>query len=486
MSNMFDALESRVFLSAMPYSLYASEGYAGEGISEYVPMFNPNGVDIQYEVWAHFEVGERDLLLTSGTLRAGFRGGEVLSDSANPDASLVPTGRPYAVEIRSTLPITADLTRYDRGQTGEAFTYDPNYSWVFPEVTLDGGNVEQYLTWFNTSDQQTNVVVRVIDRTSIDEQPAFSPVEVRVSTDAMRRGGLSLSDVPALAGLTGSVSIELVADAPIVSMYAEYFGERGASLTLGSPSTGTNEAYFPVVFAPAALSDASQVSITNTSGAPTEITVTLTPIEGNGIQRTLTVAAGRSVTFGISELLPQGAASFTGSLALRGFGFFHAQVTTGDLSTNASEFASSTLTPGSLGRQFIAEGFMDPARAGVDLFSTFTLYIPPTPLLGSQLVVPFIGVSLHFGDGSSLELAELASPGSHNLHEMDELLAHIGDNAERRFFSIMVVSNTGTKTVLQHQDRFHTAFTGDQDSFFVQGVDAQYINTINFPPIPPV
>ena len=100
MSNMFDALESRVFLSAMPYSLYASEGYAGEGISEYVPMFNPNGMDVQYEVWAHFEVGERDLLLTSGTLRAGFRGGEVLSDAANPDASLVPTGRPYAARCR--------------------------------------------------------------------------------------------------------------------------------------------------------------------------------------------------------------------------------------------------------------------------------------------------------------------------------------------------------------------------------------------------
>ena len=107
--DMFSPLEARCLLSgageAAGFTAYFPEGYAHNGISEFVPMTNPNDQDVAYTLTAHYETGKRDQIIASGTIAAHSRGGVTVSLAGRPELMLVRPDTPYALEtIRSGRP----------------------------------------------------------------------------------------------------------------------------------------------------------------------------------------------------------------------------------------------------------------------------------------------------------------------------------------------------------------------------------------------
>ncbi|HYE02108.1 MAG TPA: hypothetical protein VD963_02615, partial [Phycisphaerales bacterium] len=105
----------RVDTEPQTHFLYYPEGFSSSSIDEFVPLVNPNGVDVSFTVIARYEVGVRDQVIATGSVPANSRGGITISSRSG--SALVRRDEPYALEIRSDGQLGATLSHYDFGVT---------------------------------------------------------------------------------------------------------------------------------------------------------------------------------------------------------------------------------------------------------------------------------------------------------------------------------------------------------------------------------
>ncbi len=176
-ANGFDALEPRALLdSTLPFVLYSPEGYASDLINEFVPITNPSSEVAEYELWARYETGERDQLIASGTIAALSRGGVTVSDSQNPGATVVRKDTPFALELRSSVRVTATLSHYDFDSAiGESFTSTTSLQWTFGDVQKNATDIRDFILVFNTSDLDSTVTITIYGQNGIAHTESHEP-----------------------------------------------------------------------------------------------------------------------------------------------------------------------------------------------------------------------------------------------------------------------------------------------------------------------
>lgn len=226
-----ETLESRILLSGhdtLVNELFYPEGFAHEGITEVVSIANPGFADAAYELWARYEAGVRDQLLSSGSLNAGERLELDISTAGAPDAMLVRSGVPYAFELRSDGNLAATLKHDDfGGATAESFTDDSSDDWSFGTVTKDASGSHDFVVFYNDNDSSVDVELIGYD----DSGEAF---RLSKNIEANRRGGWNIAGESGIP--QGVFGVRLVSSLPVVTALSHYnettgdaFGNLGAA-----------------------------------------------------------------------------------------------------------------------------------------------------------------------------------------------------------------------------------------------------------------
>ncbi|CAG0974799.1 hypothetical protein PHYC_01445 [Phycisphaerales bacterium] len=230
---VFESLESRTVLdgSVLPFVAYFPEGFAADNINEYVPITNPNAAQVKFELHARYEWGERDQLIYAGELPPNSRDGVTICETTRPDDTLVRKSVPYALILRSSLPVSATLSHYDFGTAvGESFTTTTNLRWSFADGLKSSALSRDYILVFNPNAVATNVTLTLYGTDGEIMQRSLT-----VSPE--RRAGWSIEDIPGMP--TGVFAATVVADQPVVASQSHYElqTQRGYGL-LGTPGGG--------------------------------------------------------------------------------------------------------------------------------------------------------------------------------------------------------------------------------------------------------
>lgn len=452
-----ELLEGRSLLSGVEaggvvydHFLYYPEGFAGSTITEFLPIGNPNSALANFRVIAHYEADLPDQVLASGVLVANSRGGITISRAADHSQDLVEPGMPYALEVQSTLPLVASLSHYDFGSAaGETFTDVLAETWSFPQMGTGDGR-HDFLLWYNSADTEANIAVRFIS------EAGATITTVNVTTRAMARGGLDLSQ---LAGLpaSGTFAAVVTADQPIVGAVSRYFDlgkENSASTELGTAGAGATTG----IVALGSLDDGAgeEIDFLDTRsellrglGGQT-VTLTFRPSDGtfSPISRTIAVREFGITRFDVGTLSTElvtnrYAVEFHSTLPLVGR-LVHSE---------HGDDAATSFSPGASTRWEFADGFMDPARAGVDVFETIGVSLPPDSNPGGG--PPASGqVTVRFRNGTVLSQGFLFGGNgvfALDLHAWGTLLNRITSTGQY-FYSVEVQTAAPVVVSMRHYD----------------------------------
>jgi subtilisin-like proprotein convertase family protein len=241
-------------VATLPYKAFYPEGFAGSKVFTFVPITNPNSEAAKVVVIARYEdQGDsqpRDQILGSLTIPAQGRSGLTLTtpELFASGSSLFRPGSPYAVEVRSSLPVSAIFSHYDLEQlarpaaVGEAFTSQTNTTWSFGRVSKfnPGATADQrtFLLFYNTTTTPTKVTATFYASTG------GTPIVKAFNLDGLRRGGISINDLTELA--VGNYGVTLTSDVPIVASLSRYnVPNNSAEGVIGNNSTGATAAVVP-------------------------------------------------------------------------------------------------------------------------------------------------------------------------------------------------------------------------------------------------
>ncbi|MDX2133002.1 MAG: hypothetical protein SFY69_13215 [Planctomycetota bacterium] len=228
----FEALETRLALTGEGFkfeSVYP-EGYVSANVNEYVPITNYNDQDASWELLARYESGERDQVIASGVLPANARGGVTISDILFPEQVLVRTDVPFALILRSTLPLAATSSHYDFGSSlGESFTAARDTFWTFSDGQKDPF-IRDYFLVYNPQETTTTATLTLY----YEDGSTYTNTKL---VEGLRRSGWSIADLPAP---TGAFSASITANAEVVAAHSHYDLRQGRGYgEIGSPGGGT-------------------------------------------------------------------------------------------------------------------------------------------------------------------------------------------------------------------------------------------------------
>lgn len=399
--------------------LYFPEGFAGDAITSFVALTNPNNVSANFTIRARYELGSFETVLATGTLGSNGSLRQQISGAASLRPAGLVTGVPFALVVESDVALGATFTHTDfSGSLGESFSNALATSWNFARVErVPGGNLDFVLLY--------NPAPYDVDVTLTAYQAGTAPVAVTWGVGAQRRGGLSIND---LASFPRGVFSAILSVTPHDPAFASSFQGVVASIS-------HYDLVVPRAFA--ALGDQggtvlSMPSFTQGSQADSQIvlfnpglsaaTVTLT---GSYIRAAL---PGLSRTFSIqpkSQIVLAG--SSLGLVADQPIGLrVNASSAVSGLSTqkqlNEMDAAQPGLTAGT--RFFFGDAFLNTFGAGNLYFQTLNLYNPAA-------VSTSVSVKLNFSDGTTSTITmALAARGyaELRLHERSEILStHSGD-----------------------------------------------------------
>lgn len=428
-------------------AIYYPEGFAGGTINEFLPIENDNSVAVNYQVIAHAEVADgdtdfyRDRVIATGTIAPHSRGGITVSRFTNPTNDLLPRGVPYALELRSTAPLAANLSHFDFGSaTGEGLTAETSTTWVIADAQKDNGNIFDFLVWQNTASEDATLNITFYFRAN-NQNTSSTAV---VTTDAQRRGGLNLSQ---MAQIPDGVqfSIKIVADQPIVAALTHFepAGVRSGFTALGAPGagsrlgvipmarTGENNDHFISVYNPGSVLAVVNLFLSFDTGNP----INVTPLE-------MLVQPNARVTYnleGISEVADGRTFSLRYSSNTAIFMHSRNEALFGDDGDGVSHPVATTASTDLL----FAEGFMDPARAGDDVIETLSLYNPNSLFFTGQDSDAEVAIQFLYGDGFVVTINRTIAGGARldlDLHTLQEVLDQ-GNNNQRFFYSIRVTAD---------------------------------------------
>lgn len=307
-------LDPSLTSSDLPYSIYYPEGFASGNNSTFIPIVNGNDEPVRVVVIAHYEgssaadvlfdsttdkpmghivANKRDgITITTPELYAAGTSQRVLSQIPGRDGIRKLT--PYAIEIRSSLPVGATLSHYDFNiSTGEAFTSTLSDVWTFGDGQK-ALNVQDAVVFYNPNDSLVKVTLTMYrsNGTTIVSQR---------NAEANKRGGWLLRDFPQLAD-GETVGIKVEGEAPIVAALTHFDASKSFGYgTLGTPSLGEVQGVSPEgQFGVGAASEA--IGILNAGVAPANVTLTFSFANGSAYRRQVVVPAGVRSTVQVAEL----------------------------------------------------------------------------------------------------------------------------------------------------------------------------------------
>lgn len=446
------------------FKYYYPEGFAGSTINEFLPIGNPNSVTASYQVIVRAETAQmqppanptgpdpdfwyRDKVIKTGSLGANRRGGITVSQFSNAAANLVQQGVPYSIEVWSTNRLSVNISHYDFGTaTGEAFTTEPATSWALTRVEK-GGEVRDFIVWENTSDADAPITVTFY----FADQAPIVLTDIR-TTQAFRRGGLSVNDLPQLPD--GAFSAVVSSTQPIVAAITHFdpSGEGVGSSTLGVSGEGQNVAILPLANLDSGISET--LSFLNTGTTVAAITLifsfsdgspdlTITPPE-------LILQPGRRGSFDPGGNSTVGA--LTGKSYTVRYSSGAAKVYAESAHTQRGDELANPFAYNAATRTDFAEGFMDPARAGDDLFETISVYNPQIAGLGGSGDASSVTLRFMYTDGFVVSKTFTVDAGERLDVETDTLQDILDQGANNRFFySIEVVSTLPVVAMMRHWD----------------------------------
>lgn len=201
-------------------------------VNEHVPMVNPNNVPVSFKIILRYETGERDQVYVEGTLPANYRGGTTtslrswtLNDTEG--GAPVRTGVGYAFEVQSSLPIGAQLARYDTfggvqagPGTGESFTNVTATQWAVADVSQQNFD---FVLFYNPYPTTANITLTFVSNTGAE-------TIITRTAEGFRRSGIAVQEEPLLNPLT-SYSLIVSSDQPIMTSHTRYRVGSGRGFT---------------------------------------------------------------------------------------------------------------------------------------------------------------------------------------------------------------------------------------------------------------
>lgn len=435
------------------YATYSAEGFTGATISEFIPIVNPNNDEVYYEVRVRYERGvgqdtTRDDLVFRGSIAANSRGGVTISTPDTWDAALALANRPYAIEVVSTLIVSANLSHYDFGiATGESFVSIFDTDWFFGDVQKNSGFTNDFILWYNNNPVSADVTL-----TFIRGSDNFSTT-ITFRTEAFRRGGMNIDTTGVLTEGVYSVIVE--STVPILASFTHYDDAEEIPVRDGYASIGQQgEASHVGVIPIAAHAGSDPVTSDfnfaayNPNGAAADITIDFF-VPGATLPMftsTLTVAAGETGRL-TRQLLSEETfiAVYRSTLAVHS-----------SYSFIRNEDSYSTPVGTHAGADFhFAEGFTDPARTSShELEETLTIFNPFGTVFDLATEDASITLTFRYADGHTFSINRTVEGGTGlniNISELQEVIDQAVLN-NRYFYSIEVSSDLPVIAQLMHTD----------------------------------
>lgn len=466
-------LEPRALLAAdLAFAAYYPEGFASDSVKEFVPITNTNSVEVEYELHARYEFGERDSVLARGRIAPNSRGGVTVFDTDNAEAQLVRKNTPYALVLKSSLPLAATISHYDFGTAiGESFTSQTSREWSFGEGQRDDSN-RSYILVYNPDDDSKRVTLELYDDNG-------GIVRRELELGGQRRGGWSIGDIAELG--TGRYSARIVSSGAIVAAQSQYQvdTQRGFGV-IGTPDGGAVAGVIPSINYDDLFYDRNGddpgrgwgngrdrdddsrgnetnpnqrppyprhqanafISVLNTNAAPANVTLTFIRDDDDvaRVQRTILVAPNTRSTFSIRELMPPLTSDDEFGVVYRS----DVPVTMSGaiyqgMDGTGIEAATTAATEWAFG-----EGFMSRSRGGREVQEDIYLFNPT----GREVTVT---VDFMFSDGTMLSLTKRVDG-----LELEDVSVHKFDvlrlRAESQWYGVRVRSTAPIVASMEHWD----------------------------------
>ena len=412
-------------------------------VNEHVPIVNDNDVPVQVRVVLRYETGERDQVYIEDTIPARSRWGFTTAERGNQNYAVRPD-EGYAIEVQSSLPIGAQLARYDTfgvsgggagpGGQGESFTNVSANRWAFPDVstrTLD------FLLFYNPFGTTANVTITFTNN-------GGSQVQITRTIEGFRRSGAALQLENVLTGLT-DYSAVVESDQPIAASHSRYQPGTGRGLvSLGQPLdvAGRSVRTFAIIGLEFRDGMSHRTTLFNPSDAPISVDIRGDYDNGDPSLRTIVLNPLQRLSINLEDDAPGTAAS--GFYRITSTGEVHVanesiDADRGDsLETGAASFAAT--------RWGIGDGWLDPNSLGENSEAVLSIYNPSEE---DQIVT----LRFLFLDGTSTttQVTVGAGTGSNvKLHETSALV----DRPNLNWYSTVVSAASPIVVSMTHWDLY--------------------------------
>lgn len=458
-----EIIKARNVQSFYTESFFYPEGFAGSTISEFLPISNPTNATVFYQVIARAEVTNgdistttgwfRDRVISTGSIAARTRGGITISQFGEGGVpgmnDLVPQGVPYSIEIRATGELGAIISRYDFGtSTGEAFVSAPDTTWAFAQAEKRNGSVFDFLVWSNPNPTSANIAITFYFQSS-------PQVTVNVTTDAFRRGGFAFENVSQIPNNT-IFAARMVSDVPIVAALSHFDNrtDQTGSTQIGIPGTGSEVGILPgAVGGPGVTQTISFLNTNNTAAVISILLRFENPSQDVALPITILSANRRTeinLATNLSSRVQAGDPfSVRYSVAPAGLAIYAASSLTSLMDVASTPLAILAATTWNFG-----EGFMDPGRASVNVFETFSLYNPNSTFFTGMNTTANVSINFIYNDGFVLTQTATITGGGRFEMNVDETQAVLdqGTMNNRFFYSVQVVSDIPIIAQMFHYD----------------------------------
>ena len=444
----------------LPYAIYYPEGFASANNSTFIPIVNANDQPVRVVVIAHYEgaaasdvlfdssvdkaagyiaANKRDgITITTPELYAAGNAQRVLSQIAGRDGVRKQT--PYAIEVRSSLPVGATLSHYDFNiSTGEAFTSTLSTVWTFGDGTK-AANVQDAVVFYNPNDELVKVTLTLYrsNGTTVVSQRSVQP---------QKRGGWLLKDFPQLAN-GETVGIKVEGEAPIVAALTHFdAAAQYGYATLGTPSIGETRGVSPEGQFGVGAPDET-IGVLNAGSDEANVTLTFSFANGSAYRRQLVVPGGIRSTINVASLpgFPVGQAYALSYTSNRPVSFTLRSQNNGEGS--GTPFASLAST-----QWLFSEGFR---RVSNNTVTDYLRIFNPTAESAT------ISITLDFNNGESETFLRQVSPRAANTFNLHSFITGLRRTQGTvvgfgSFFGVRVKSSV---PIVAFQGHFDTGLGG--------------------------
>jgi peptidyl-prolyl cis-trans isomerase A (cyclophilin A) len=434
------------------------EGKRTDNVIEFLDIGNMGDDVNQIQVIVRYQSGDRDGIAYNGTLPAAARIRLTLSHYLLPDLNTIRTGVPYTIEVRSTLPVGASITRRDGvGSSGEA-AYNPTpanipnqamTAWHFAAGDKGPLNLAT-VRWVGFTDQVQTITVEIYP------QGVATPLSSTYTLNPFRSGGVAVDQL--VAGLADGTqySVRVFSTQPFVAaMTREKLNSNGVGVDdmeaeLGALAGGRPRGFLAGARLPSAAGTEAHVDFfySNPNVAFTSISVTFYLNDGSTVGSTVNLsAANRRARLDLTQVagLP------------RNQYFSIAYQATGNVNVAATytafagfDLLSTVFVTATTGTVMIGDGFFNPTLPTGTIGEAISLFNP----FSRSGAAEFYQLLFRFSDGTQIAYPS-GIGGTLQPHQrtdvrvvdIPDVMAKINSDPQFRYYSIKVISANQSQSV---------------------------------------